>query len=1237
MNKKGIGTAAIISIILGLIVIASMGGVLWKNKAFIAEKIFGEEILPAAPKEGEFVPYEIEYTEEEIQIMDSMNALTCAINSIAVGKFDPSDTKLCPKQEEKKDAASSTTYSGGITGAITGFFAKVTGMASAQKVAKYGDVEVSCNGKRTELIYLGSHTGTKVDSWADYYIKKHNLDVIKMDPFLYHMDAKTLAIKQVGDAILDCWERFRYETHKEPYHKCDILNAHALLGDRNKKYDDIYFDEDDIIRYFEQLIAEDDPRKEVAETLLSKWGLTLKNRISIEGKLSTKMGDYCGYSEDEHETETDRICGRTIRRPEKDTYCVYFDTGMLAAPIAAGLTPLVKIPLTRDTIAVAECREFTAADSFECYVKNFALPQTIEDEGWYNPVTWVAGSNDPKYLVYYESFPDGVDQFWHVDGLSIATVGLIAGTAVFDLLPLAGKGVKYLAKGAKKGAEKAATTLAKKGVQEGLSEFFGAVAKKGLKRTVQKEVLKESIEGIGGGVGKNLAKEVADTADNYMGRFLGLKRLRTRLSSGYRDKLVDGLTRQIKKLDLSDAIPDEAFAKNFLDDAAKKLGKSPDELLDADRYLRELAEETDDTQRFLLEHTLPKPVSALQQDAALYRQIQKEMADAYKDKLAKDLAESSVERFTKKLTKEELKAFTERTAVKQFLQGMFEEGFEKFSKEEIRANMKKSLKKFTSLSWNQRRKAANKGAELAQQYINKEGFIDFVKITGKSVKDPRVAAQRLNTEFLDAIAYETGDQITDVMKKSGWTMAKGLKAGTVGPGKVSWVLDLVGIPRFARIGKTAITEATTIKSVIPVYGQLRWATKTGATTMGELAGWVKDHKYAVIAILALYGSSLDGADEKYIPVGANTLGVDMPFTYSDPAPWHLVNDTSKYYVVSKDSANNVRYERMYFASPCKADLVVRKELIECHRMPAGIQHYRFNEESNPMDVRGVNLNVDLLADDDFVFENFKKHNPESVWLEDDWSDENVVNYIVPQLKSDRRQQKILQKGGLYARFPVLEALDPDLDNITTKKQAIAARERFNVVDFFDRHINGVLLMTMNNAGIILGIRKEERKDAVGYWSYEQYGPYYDLSGVQKECFRKDIMDSAMGTLKGAYMFYTGQEISVEQDMRNHVRFSIDSITVQVQKRLNSDGKANYCIDEYSSLEKIRWGLFAAQMVTSLLLTAVTSGAGAPFALAGTSIAFGVLEEAVARQYKWPAVENQGLNPTFPIAQSLSGG
>lgn len=79
---------------------------------------------------------------------------------------------------------------------------------------------------------------------------------------------------------------------------------------------------------------------------------------------------------------------------------------------------------------------------FGCAVCNFNLPQEkIKDHN--AAVEWFAGYGDPRYVVYYEEFPAGEDEAWHVDPLDVSFGTLAAwniGSAV---------GVGIVKKGAK--------------------------------------------------------------------------------------------------------------------------------------------------------------------------------------------------------------------------------------------------------------------------------------------------------------------------------------------------------------------------------------------------------------------------------------------------------------------------------------------------------------------------------------------------------------------------------------------------------------------------------------------------------------------------------------------------------------------------------------------------------------------------------------------------------------------
>src|SRR3989338_4933821 len=100
------------------------------------------------------------------------------------------------------------------------------------------------------------------------------------------------------------------------------------------------------------------------------------------------------------------------------------------------------------------------------------------------------------------------------------------------------------------------------------------------------------------------------------------------------------------------------------------------------------------------------------------------------------MAEQSVVTYTRKMTKEFTREMTQQLAVKHFFRELFSENLESLNKDVLEKSMKKALKKFESLSAKEQAKAVEEGARLAQQFIDKEGVIDFVKIIGSSLADP---------------------------------------------------------------------------------------------------------------------------------------------------------------------------------------------------------------------------------------------------------------------------------------------------------------------------------------------------------------------------------------------------------------------------------------------------------------------------------------------------------------------
>ncbi len=78
-----------------------------------------------------------------------------------------------------------------------------------------------------------------------------------------------------------------------------------------------------------------------------------------------------------------------------------------------------------------------------CGVCDFELPQDVSDV--YNDNMWhMAGYGDPKYVIYYESFPVGEEEAWRLDPLQIDMMSILMWDAGANLIPFAGSLAKSI-------------------------------------------------------------------------------------------------------------------------------------------------------------------------------------------------------------------------------------------------------------------------------------------------------------------------------------------------------------------------------------------------------------------------------------------------------------------------------------------------------------------------------------------------------------------------------------------------------------------------------------------------------------------------------------------------------------------------------------------------------------------------------------------------------------------------
>jgi ribosomal protein S13 len=169
--------------------------------------------------------------------------------------------------------------------------------------------------------------------------------------------------------------------------------------------------------------------------------------------------------------------------------------------------------ISSDYISMNNC-EVNAAESFSCQVTGFELPQEVTG-GLATP--FIQAFGDPRWLVYYESFPPQAAQYWHKewsDMFNLYTIGAVTFSGVLNAA-FVGKVAKVekVAKTAVKDIEqkgsKLAVTLLKEGIEEGTEYGLKRLGKYGYYNAIRSFIFEDMLQKIYG-IGPKISKKITD-------------------------------------------------------------------------------------------------------------------------------------------------------------------------------------------------------------------------------------------------------------------------------------------------------------------------------------------------------------------------------------------------------------------------------------------------------------------------------------------------------------------------------------------------------------------------------------------------------------------------------------------------------------------------------------------------------------------------------------------------------
>ncbi|MBD3319247.1 hypothetical protein GF342_05040 [Candidatus Woesearchaeota archaeon] len=389
MNKRGV-SMLVVSLILGLltVVVLSAGTETGQNMwRYIAG-------VPIPLPNATFVPPGLgTLSEDEVKMINSVNALTCAINIIATGDVDFNDQNLCKFHGDKAfkpdqditlllaDNKSNLTSPTG--GAIIGLGKNarrgtITVGGDSEGSAQFGETQVECFGAQLET--------------------------------------PTIGIENVNDLVeitTKCWQKFEKNNFN------NVWCAYVHLDELKEPITEWQFRE--------ALRTSGDIGDDLAGTWIPPLPLSPECTFNLVAENyewhQGGAGDIgCPLKKGEG---TFQICGdnrgtNEIHLSRDSNECPMGPTGLFDAILNAPQTPEQLL-------------------SKRCTVTNFQLPQTLEGP-WEE---YIRGQGDPTYVFYYERFPHGEDEAWTIDlqekyfsnaamiGAVLAFAGPVAKTAKF--------------------------------------------------------------------------------------------------------------------------------------------------------------------------------------------------------------------------------------------------------------------------------------------------------------------------------------------------------------------------------------------------------------------------------------------------------------------------------------------------------------------------------------------------------------------------------------------------------------------------------------------------------------------------------------------------------------------------------------------------------------------------------------------------------------------------------------
>jgi len=671
---------------------------------------------------------------------------------------------------------------------------------------------------------------------GDEYFRQHEGEI---DPRVYtenikENDVLVLSMDyRVIDEIISCWEKFkRTENHNEKFTPDNNNNVHCaeiIANSNNLKVE---------CSTLKRLLVETAPveKKVVAREAAGK--LKCKN---TGGKIN--MGD---------------------------SFFICVNNG-------AKVNELQKLVLTNNRDKDCPIAK-QQTSRYGCSVQGFELPQEIPEISIAD--NWLSGLGDPKYLLYYEAFPEGEDASWKVDMTSwYSPVMFLSAATTFIMGPN-----KFVENIAKKAARKklakavikhAAGEMGEEAYEKAVKSFIFVYGDETIEGMGKKMLVrKEALLGLGGVVTEQNADDYLIMLSKYLkGGTVNNYGAMYQASRGFFRRVLDGVTEG-----------SELFTE-------------------LNWYVRVLSDEAKDEVSEIAAKQMGKKAFAEATEEQIQKAFNKAMYERAKIKFAEALATQSkdlVSDIVKTATKEQIESVIKQTSFKQIYSHMVRlGGLDKELMGEWVEQEAKRLAKLNSmgLTKDQLKKVMENGVKSAEAFANSAEGIkiaeDVLTSNPKHIFNQITAKATALSETVGAVGEKAYGAVSKIPFNPG-----GLTSIASGTAKLT--------------GKTV---------------------KAGAS----LSKFVNNHRIFTIVGLGIISSRQDSMNEKWKPQGKNTLYLNTPsMLQGNDLGLELSSDVDNSFI-EIDLDGEAR-QRIFLVSPCKSDVYVTRASTKCYA-PRNVNNY----------------------------------------------------------------------------------------------------------------------------------------------------------------------------------------------------------------------------------------------------------------------------------------------------------